>query len=100
MKSRPEGIEVSCYCQHINRVMNLLFMLQFNGEAMKRIFIFFMFVVFNICHFITGFLLDDGKSQFGRLAGLAQYFDGTILLSDNTNGVIYRVSYNMITSKE
>jgi glucose/arabinose dehydrogenase len=44
--------------------------------------------------FITGFLLEGGKEHFARLAGLAQMPDGSLLLSDDDNGVIYRISYN------
>ncbi len=51
-----------------------------------------------IVPFITGFLMEDaespsGWSHLGRLAGLAQQADGSLLLSDDTNGVIYRISY-------
>ncbi len=43
--------------------------------------------------FITGFLLEDGRSHFGRLAGLAIHTDGSLLFTDDANGVLYRVSY-------
>jgi glucose/arabinose dehydrogenase len=43
--------------------------------------------------FLTGFLLEDGTTQFGRPAGLAVAPDGALLVSDDANGVIYRVSY-------
>jgi len=43
--------------------------------------------------FLTGFLIDNGESQFGRPAGLTVMNDGSLLVSDDTNGVIYRVSY-------
>ena len=46
--------------------------------------------------FLTGFLIDaetDQPKHFGRLAGLAVLPDGSLLVSDDTNGVIYRVSY-------
>jgi len=43
--------------------------------------------------FLTGFLVDDGKAQIGRPAGLAITKDGALLVSDDGNGVIYRVSY-------
>lgn len=32
-------------------------------------------------------------AQFGRLAGLAQATDGSLLLAEDQNGVIYRISY-------
>lgn len=43
--------------------------------------------------FLTGFLLDN-KSHFGRLVGVAVHTDGSLLISDDTNGVIYRVSHS------
>lgn len=46
--------------------------------------------------FITGFLTQqDGKhAQFGRPVGLAVAPDGALLFSDDTGGVLYRVSYS------
>ncbi|MHB9132551.1 MAG: PQQ-dependent sugar dehydrogenase [Armatimonadota bacterium] len=43
--------------------------------------------------FLTGFLTDNGTAQFGRPAGLAVMPDGSLLIGDDGNGVIYRVSY-------
>ena len=45
--------------------------------------------------FAQGFLQrKDGKwVHQGRLAGLAQAKDGALLVSDDTNGVIYRIAY-------
>ena len=43
--------------------------------------------------FLTGFLAEEGKSQFGRPAGLAIAKDGALLVSEDTNGVIYRISH-------
>jgi glucose/arabinose dehydrogenase len=42
--------------------------------------------------FLTGFLIDNNRSHFGRLVGVAVHKDGSLLVSDDTNGVIYRVS--------
>jgi len=42
--------------------------------------------------FLSGFLINDKNSHFGRLVGLAVDRDGSLLVSDDTNGVIYRVS--------
>ena len=42
--------------------------------------------------FVTGFLIEDGKAQFGRPAGITIAKDGSLLFADDTNGVIYRVS--------
>lgn len=43
--------------------------------------------------FITGFLAGDGRSTFGRPCGLALHPDGSLFVSDDATGVIYRVSY-------
>ena len=43
--------------------------------------------------FITGFLVENDKSEFGRPCGLIQATDGSLLMSDDDNGVIYRVAY-------
>jgi glucose/arabinose dehydrogenase len=43
--------------------------------------------------FLTGFLSADGQMQFGRLAGITVTRDGSLLVSDDANGVVYRVSY-------
>lgn len=44
--------------------------------------------------FLKGFLFDNGQSQFGRPAGLCVAKDGSLLISDDDGGVIYRVSYS------
>lgn len=45
--------------------------------------------------FATGFLerKKHGWAHRGRLAGLAQAADGALLVTDDTNGVIYRIAY-------
>jgi glucose/arabinose dehydrogenase len=43
--------------------------------------------------FVTGFLIEDGAATFGRPAGIAVAPDGSLLFSDDTGGVIYRVRY-------
>lgn len=43
--------------------------------------------------FLTGFLIEDQVANFGRLAGVAVAADGTLLISEDQNGVIYRVTY-------
>jgi len=43
--------------------------------------------------FLSGFLLEDGQSQFGRVAGLLVAQDGSLLIAEDQNGVIYRVAY-------
>ena len=42
--------------------------------------------------FLSGFVVNNNKSHFARLVGLAVHSDGSLLVSDDTNGVIYRVS--------
>lgn len=44
--------------------------------------------------FLTGFLSHGGASYIARPAGLAIMKDGSLLVSDDTNGAIYRVSYS------
>ncbi|MFP5077886.1 YbhB/YbcL family Raf kinase inhibitor-like protein [Rhizobium sp. YIM 134829] len=43
--------------------------------------------------FLTGFLTDGGKTHFARPVGLAFAKDGALLVSDDTNGVLYRIAY-------
>ena len=43
--------------------------------------------------FLTGFLSEDGKSEFGRVAGRAFTPDGELLVSEDTNGVIYKITH-------
>lgn len=42
--------------------------------------------------FLTGFLVNNNRSHFGRLVGVAVHTDGSLLVSDDTNGVIYRIA--------
>ena len=43
--------------------------------------------------FATGFLMEGGQAHFGRPAGLAVARDGSLLVSDDANGTIYRISH-------
>jgi glucose/arabinose dehydrogenase len=43
--------------------------------------------------FLTGFLSEDGKTEFGRPAGLAITPDGELLVSEDANGVIYKITH-------
>ena len=43
--------------------------------------------------FASGFLESDGESAFARPAGLAVTADGALLVGDDANGIIYRISY-------
>jgi glucose/arabinose dehydrogenase len=47
----------------------------------------------SVQEFLTGFLLDGGYSQFGRPAALAVDQLGALVVADEANGVIYRVTY-------
>ncbi|MBO9657854.1 MAG: PQQ-dependent sugar dehydrogenase [Chitinophagaceae bacterium] len=42
--------------------------------------------------FLTGFLVNGNRAHFGRLVGLTIDAQGALLISDDTNGVIYRIS--------
>ena len=48
-----------------------------------------------ITPFLTGFVYQEGEvwKQFGRVAGVAQYTDGSLLVTDDQSGVIYQISY-------
>ncbi|MDQ3442418.1 MAG: PQQ-dependent sugar dehydrogenase, partial [Chloroflexota bacterium] len=43
--------------------------------------------------YITGWLVEDDAPHFGRVAGLAVPPDDSMLISEDSNGVIYRVTY-------
>ena len=43
--------------------------------------------------FVSGFLTDGGRTHIARPVGLAVAADGSLLMSDDGNGVIYRVAY-------
>jgi glucose/arabinose dehydrogenase len=48
--------------------------------------------------FLTGFIVKGGSpekkdAKFGRPVGLAQMLDGSVLFTDDTNNVIYRISH-------
>lgn len=43
--------------------------------------------------FLSGFLVKNNTAHFARLVGVAVHKDGSLLVSDDTNGVIYRVAY-------
>ena len=48
-----------------------------------------------ITPFVSGFVYQDGDTwkQFGRVAGVAQYTDGSLIFTDDQSGVLYRVLY-------
>ena len=46
-----------------------------------------------ITDFITGFYNDNDSSMFARVCGIVQYTDGSLLIADDANGYVYRVSY-------
>jgi Raf kinase inhibitor-like YbhB/YbcL family protein len=47
--------------------------------------------------FVTGFLTDAGKTHIARPVGLAVAKDGSLLMADDANGVIYRVAHGSVT---
>lgn len=48
----------------------------------------------SITPFVTGFLTDGGKTHIARPMGLAVWKDGSLLMADDANGSIYRISYD------
>lgn len=44
--------------------------------------------------FLSGFLSADGRTRFGRPAGIVQAANGTIYISDDANGIIYALQPN------
>lgn len=44
--------------------------------------------------FVSGFLIEDGSATFGRPAGIAVAPDGSLLFSDDSNGIVYRVAHS------
>lgn len=43
--------------------------------------------------FVTGFLTDGGTTHIARPVGLATLKDGSLLMADDANGVLYRIAY-------
>ena len=43
--------------------------------------------------FLTGFLIENNKARFGRPVALAIHTDGSLLVTDDDGGVVYRISY-------
>jgi glucose/arabinose dehydrogenase len=43
--------------------------------------------------FVSGWLVEGGRAHFGRLMGITVAGDGALLLTDDTNGVVYRIAY-------
>lgn len=43
--------------------------------------------------FVGTWLTNGNQAHFGRLAGIVQHTDGSLLVADDTNGVIYRIAY-------
>jgi glucose/arabinose dehydrogenase len=61
--------------------------------------------------FITGWLIEEGVpdpdnpgetkvGQFGRVAGVAVWTDGSLLISEDQSGIIYRVTYGSTTQAQ
>ena len=44
--------------------------------------------------FVSGFMRRDGTAHYGRPAGVAVMRDGSLLLSDDANGILYRITYD------
>ncbi len=43
--------------------------------------------------FVTGFLTADGRTLIGRPAGIVVAADGSLLVTDDANGAIYRIAF-------
>ena len=43
--------------------------------------------------FVGTWLTNNNQAHFGRITGIAQHADGSLLIADDSNGVIYRVAY-------
>jgi Raf kinase inhibitor-like YbhB/YbcL family protein len=43
--------------------------------------------------FVSGFLTDGGSTHIARPVGLTMLGDGSLLMADDANGVLYRVAY-------
>lgn len=43
--------------------------------------------------FLSGFLIESNKARFGRPVALAIHKDGSLLVTDDDGGVVYRISY-------
>lgn len=43
--------------------------------------------------FVSGFLTDKGTTHIARPVGLAMAKDGSLLMADDANGVLYRIAY-------
>lgn len=43
--------------------------------------------------FVTGFVVENGTAQFGRIAGVAVAKDGSLLFTDDEGGYVYRVAW-------
>jgi len=50
--------------------------------------------------FLSGFLVENNTARFGRPVGLALYTDGSLLVSDDLNGMIYRITYGTGNGKK
>jgi Raf kinase inhibitor-like YbhB/YbcL family protein len=49
--------------------------------------------------FVSGFMSRDGTGQYGRPCGVAVMRDGSMLLSDDANGIIYQITYEGATGQ-
>jgi glucose/arabinose dehydrogenase len=50
--------------------------------------------------FISGFLIDEGKSHIGRPVSIAQHPDGSLMLCDDANGMVYKISYQAAQQRQ
>ena len=50
----------------------------------------------SITPFMTGFVFQDGEvwKQCARLAGVTEFIDGSLRVTDDQSGVIYQITYS------
>jgi hypothetical protein len=58
----------------------------------------------SVTPFVSGFLLENPTPKvrwghFARLAGVAQHTDGSLLMTDDTNNIVYRIAYGAQNTK-
>jgi glucose/arabinose dehydrogenase len=42
---------------------------------------------------VSGWLIENGRAHFGRPFGMPMAADGSLLMTDDVNGVMYRIAY-------
>ncbi|MBY0402807.1 MAG: PQQ-dependent sugar dehydrogenase [Cyanobacteria bacterium] len=98
--SGPVGMVFYTGHQFPEKYKNSMF-IAFHGSVFKKEPVGYKLVSIPFQHgeagppedFMTGLLLDHGKFQIAGLSGLAVAPDGSLLVSDDKNGVVFRIFY-------